>query len=184
VKATSGPVIQNEFVGELLEQIRDLRNIVNQAVKTWNPTAEQTAPLKTTHNDLSLFEGAWVNSTNDTHLYAQLIDGELVMPYCYSGNESLTSVYYGWKKAGDLWFARFRWMKAHISGFVFLKLESVDLLTGAWWVDDESRKIPENPMPGLGVSLRWERDRHAQIPDWAVQFFEQVRRVGLVNCLL
>jgi nucleoside 2-deoxyribosyltransferase len=181
--AAARPVIQDEFVGELLEQIRELRNIVSQAVKTWNPAVEQTNFPRKTMDNLSVFEGAWVNLASHTHYYGQVVDDQLVMPYCYGGNERITSVYYGWRKAGDLSFARYCWFASEISGFAFLKQETVDLLSGAWWADDESKQIPENPLPGSGISLRWERDRSAQIPGWALQFFEEVRRVGLVNCL-
>jgi len=124
-----------------------------------------------------------VNPESHTHLYARVIDGELVAPYCYGGNDELTSVYYGWKKIGDYWFARFCWLTSDVSGFAFLKPESVDLLAGAWWSDGESPEIPESPNLRSGVPTRWERQTHMEAPHWALQFFEEVRREGLINRL-
>jgi hypothetical protein len=183
-EGNSGSVIHNELVGELLEQIRELRSIVNQAVRTWNPAPEQAHSSLDAHDNLRSFEGAWVNRESGTHFYSRVINDELVTPYCYGGNDLLTSVLYGWKKVGEFWFARFCWLTREISGFAFLKQESLDLLTGAWWSDLESKEIPENPNFRSGVSERWERDRQAEIPDWASRFFEEVHREGLVNHLI
>jgi len=99
-------------------------------------------PLEARDSLLAL-EGAWVYQENRTHLYGRMIGNELVMPYCYGGNDRLTSVFYGWKKIGEFWFARFCWLTAETSGYAFLKQESVDLLTGAWWAwwgDDGGRR--------------------------------------------
>ena len=131
-------------------------------------------------------EGAWVNRDSRTNFYARVINDELVVPYCFEGNDELTSAYYGWKKVGDFWFARFRWLTYRTSGFAFLKHESIDLLVGAWWTNDESAAIPEIPERanlGRGVSARWERIRGAQYPDWALRFFEDVRRHGIEKAI-
>jgi nucleoside 2-deoxyribosyltransferase len=179
----AAPAIQNELVGELLDQIRELRSIVSQAVKTWNPTPQQPQqPLETRASLLGL-EGGWVNRESKMHLYARVIDSELVAPYCYGGNDHLTSVYYGWKKIGEFWFARFRWLMTDISGFAFLKQESMNVLTGAWWADDEVKEIPESPNLRSGVQARWERRTDAEVPGWALRFFDEVRREGVVNRL-
>jgi hypothetical protein len=174
----------NELVGELLEHIRELRSMVSQAVKIWNPASQQADEQVVSASDnFATLEGAWVNRVSRTHLYARVINGELIVPYCYGGNNELTSVYYGWKKMGDFWFSRYCWLKRAISGFAFLKQESSDVLTGAWWSDAESREIPEVPNIGSGVTVRWERKQDAQIPRWATRFYEEVRRDGIVNRL-
>lgn len=174
---------QNDLIGELLAQIGELRSMVSQAVRTWNPTPEQERTLSQSRESLVALEGAWINPRSQTHLYARVIDDELVMPYCYGGNDSLTSVYYGWKKTGEFFFGRFRWLSREVSGFAFFKQESVDLLTGAWWGDDELREIPQVPNFTSGVSSRWERKRNMEFPSWALRFFEDVQRGGIVNCL-
>jgi hypothetical protein len=182
--SNSAPAVQNELVGELLERVRELSSMVSQAVRTWNPTRQQAAEPAQSRDSLLAFEGAWVDQKSCTHVYARMINDELVMPYCFSGDEELTSTFYGCKKIGEFWFARFCWLTTgNSSGFAFLKQESVDLLTGAWWGDDEAKEIPESPDLRSGVPIRLERKRHAQIPDWALQFFEEIRREGVVNRL-
>jgi hypothetical protein len=186
--SNSAPAVQNELVGELLERVRELSSMVSQAVRTWNPARQQAPEPAQARDSLLALEGAWVNHGSGTHLYARMIDNELVTPYSFGGDDRLTSVYYGWKKIGEFWFARFCWLTKNmltknISGFAFLKQESVDLLTGAWWGDDEEKEIPEIPNFHSGVPARWERRRDAQIPGWALQFFEEVRREGVVNRL-
>jgi hypothetical protein len=175
---------QNEFVGELLEQIRDLRSMVSEAVKTWNPAPQQAPQPQQLPKHWEALEGVWVNRESGTHLYARVIDEELVAPYCYGGNDRLIGVYYGWKRIGEFVFARFCWLAVDISGFSFLKHDSVSLLTGAWWGDDEVRNIPDIPNLASGVSARWERIESQSIPTWATQFFEEVRREGIVNRLM
>ena len=59
----------------------------------------------------------------------------------------------------------------------------MDVLTGAWWEDGESREIPDIPNLGSGVTVRWERIRNAHVPRWALRFFEEVQREGIVNRL-
>ena len=83
--------------------------------------------------ELASLEGHWLDTESGSHAYAKLINGELVAPYCYGGNHKLTGVYFGWRKTGEYWFGRFKWLGTVISGFSFLKQESVDLLSGAWW---------------------------------------------------
>jgi hypothetical protein len=179
----TGPAHQGELVGELLEQIRELKSIVNQAVRTWSPAPEQQDVRSPERDRLESLEGVWVNRESGTHLYGRVIGGELVMPYCYGGIGGLSSVYYGWKRVGEFWFARYCWLGGGMSGFAFLKQESVELLVGAWWSDDGSRGVPESPNFASGVPSRLERQSDVATPDWALEFFEKVRQVGIVNCL-
>jgi hypothetical protein len=172
-----------EFVGELLGEIRDLRKIVTEAVKTWNPTPGQDPRQTTGQDEIKAFEGAWINRGTNSNLYARVIDNEVIAPYCVGANTHVKSVYYGWKTVGEFWFGRYRWLDADVSGFVFLKRESVDLLKGAWWSDDALPEVPECPNLGSGVSTRWERVRDVPFPDCALQFFDRVSRDGLVNVL-
>jgi hypothetical protein len=169
------------LVGELLAQIRELREIVSQAVKSWNPTSTQHAAPGREQSNLQALEGAWISEADGSHMYASLIDGELVAPYCFHGDDHLTSAYYGWKRIGGFWFARYSWFTASVSGFAFLKQDSVDQLTGAWWMDAGSRQVPENPDMSSGVPSRWKRRKSSAVPKWAAQFFEEVRREGIIN---
>jgi hypothetical protein len=167
------------LVGELLEQIRELKTMMSQAVKSWNPPTQEAIAEHGRQDDKRALEGSWLSVASGSHLYAKIIENDLVVPYCYGRNDELTGVYYGWKRMGDYWFARFRWFETPISGFSFMKQESFDLITGAWWMDDTTPLVPEVPPMVSGVPRRLERLKEAP-PDWAQQFFDEVQREGLM----
>lgn len=171
------------LIGELLEQIRDLKSMMSQAVKSWSPTLQQTKDHRSETNNLGALEGAWEIVQSGSHLYARMVEHELVVPYCYRGQSQLTGAFYGWKRTGDYWFARFCWFAVSISGFAFFKQESLDRITGAWWMDDDVQGVPEAPAMGSGVPSRLQRLHDAKFPDWAERFFDEVRREGLVSRL-
>jgi hypothetical protein len=185
---------RDSLVGGLLEEVRGLKEMLSQAVKTWGPAvvAPVAAPAATPDVapappqaavDLKHLEGAWYNEESNSHVYARLIGGELVAPYCFRGDSHLTAVYYGWRRIGEYWFARYRWLVSPLSGFTFLKQPSVDVLTGAWWSMRDAEEQPELPEMGSGVPSRWTRRREAVVPKWAEDFFEDVRREGLATRL-
>jgi len=174
---------QKHFVGDLLTEIRELKGMVNQAVQLWNVPAADAPEQEVRKSSLSALEGAWYNPDSDTYIYAKIIDTELVAPYCYGGDDTLTSVYYGWRDTGEFFFARFLWLDRNISGFAFYKMKSVDTVEGAWWSNDADCAVPTQPDFGSGVSTRWERLRNTRTPQWASSFFKDVEREGIVNRL-
>jgi hypothetical protein len=107
----SDSIQRENLVGELLEQVRDLKSMVSQAVSTWSPPAQQPVEVTPVLRNFSGLEGAWIDLANGTHCYAKVINDELVVPYCYGGNEELTSVFCDWKQTGEYWFARYRWFR-------------------------------------------------------------------------
>jgi hypothetical protein len=177
------PAFQTKLIGELREQVHELRSIVTQAVRAWSPTPEQERAPLVGRSEMRALEGAWVDHDSRSNFYARVIDDDLVIPYCIAGNDRLTGVLYGCKKVGEFWFARFCRLSDSITGFVFLKRESLDVLTGAWWMNVESVEIPEAPDLGTGVSIRLEHVNQLQYPEWASQFFDEVRHQGIVNSL-
>ena len=178
---TPSPTASNEskLVGDLLEEIKSLRSMISQLVKTWKPEHIEAPTGDVTAHNLSALEGAWVDRESGSHFYVQLINGDLVGPYCYAGDEELTAVFYSWKKMGEFWFARFSWFKQGIAGFALLKHQSVDVLTGAWWYDYEFDHIPATPIRGSGVPAVFERRHGAKFPAWATRYLEDIRRKGL-----
>ena len=170
-----------ELVGELLAQVADLKSMVAQAVRSWNPS--DTAVAGTVQNDLIALEGAWTNEESGSHLYAKVIKGDLVAPYCYRGDQGLTGAYFGWQKAGPYWFARYAWLEGYPAGFTFLRQESVDVLRGAWWGDELGLADPAAPPEGTGVPATWRRVTKIQLPRWAIQFLGDVESKGLPSRL-
>jgi len=162
----------NQLVGILLQEVAQLKNIVAEAVRAWKPI--DNSPNESFTTELSNLQGCWINLESGTHLYAKLINGELVVPYCYGANDSLSAVYFGWQKTGDYWFARFEWFRKPISGFAFLKQESIDTLTGTWWSGTPNEDVPNIPPEKSGIPARWKRKHNEKIPLWALEYFEKV----------
>lgn len=176
---------EDELVGELLTQIADLKNMVAQAVRSWTPPDSAATHVGATlQAGLVGLEGAWINNESESHLYAKVIGDDLIVPYCYVGDRKLNGAYFGWRKAGPYWFARFAWLKEATSGFTFLRQESLDVLRGAWWSDEQGLGDPVAPPDNkTGIPSIWRRTTATVFPKWAVQFLEEVQRKGLPSCI-
>jgi hypothetical protein len=178
--ATANP--HDEVISELRSQVSELKSIVSQAVRFWSPRESSQAPITDVQRTgLEAFEGAWLNKESGSHMYASVIGGDLIVPYCYAGNDRLVGVYYGWKRIGEHWFARFTWLDQDrdIAGFAFLKQESIDMLKGAWWYDDEEMRSPQAPPDTDGVAATLEKRYDLARPVWATDFLNEVRKEGL-----
>jgi hypothetical protein len=133
---------------------------------------------------LNSLQGAWVSAETQSHVYAKMVNGELLAPYCYGGDDGLTGVYSGWRRAGEYWFARYAWLDGTFSGFAFMKEESVGLLTGAWWDDRDQPLTLDSPPEKHGVGATWKRMPSMEFPSWANRFIEEVERDGLPGRML
>jgi hypothetical protein len=168
-----------ELIGVLLSEVQELKSIVANSVNFLGAPPTTSAPSDQRPHDAAGLEGAWVSEIPGSHLYARIINGELLVPYCYGGNDRLSAAYSQWKRVGDYWFARFAWRESRISGFAFLRQESIDVLTGAYWHDYQAPHLPSAPPSAGGTLLRVRRDRNANPPKWAEDFFANVRKHGL-----
>ena len=184
-------------------QMHELRDMVQQLVQQFvkpslapspEPLACPIQLLPDTASDLNAaapatharrdLEGTWFNLETDSHIYVQFIDDQLIAPYCYGGNNSLTGVYHSLQAVGDFLHARFEWIHEPLHGFSFLRAESNDLLTGAWWLDDEHDPTSVT-MPTLesGAQSSWKRVNDARTPNWATEFFKLAQSGGLQRAL-
>lgn len=164
----------------------DLRELVASLVRKemFASSIEPAAPPIANAWDPSKFEGAWVEAPTGSHAYSRIINGQLITPYCYGADDHLMGVYYDWRTTGEYIFARYAWTAEAIAGFAFLKVESSDLLTGAWWFDHEAESDSENmPKFDSGWSTQWKRSSTAKTPAWAEAFFADVRSRGLAQAL-
>lgn len=169
-----------EVFGAVLAEMGHLKEMVVEAVRAMKQP-EQVG--KATVPDLAQLEGDWINHETGSHTYARLIGGELVAPYCYSGNDRLTGVYFAWRRLGDYWFARYKWLGVDLSGFTFLRLEAPDRMYGAWWSSEEADSRTETPPNRSGVPATWLRQITRGTPPWAEQFIADVERDGLAAVL-
>jgi hypothetical protein len=127
--------------------------------------------------------GHWLDTESRSHVYIRIVGDELAAPYCYGGNDELTGVYFGWRRTGDYWFARYQWLEAPTSGFAFLKRDSVDVLNGAWWSAEHEDKAGDAPPAYAGVPAKWMRQKDGETPIWAEKFFKETTCEGLANYL-
>jgi hypothetical protein len=158
--------------------------MVAQAVRSWNPPAVLGTNADVGRIPSAPLEGAWIDHESGTRLYAKMVRGDLVGPYCYGGNDKLTGVYFGWRKAGDYWFARYAWLSGQFVGFTFLKRESVDTLRGAYWISEQTSEDLTAPPAKDGVPLYLRRAEDSQFPPWATKFFEEVEKKGFPTHLI
>ena len=164
-------VERDPAVGTLLEQMQELKSMLADAVRTWSP---ERSLVGAQPEGLSGLVGPWFNRSSASRCYARMVEGDLVVPYCFGGDETCTAFYYGWRRAGDHWFARFIWMEAQIAGFTFLRQVSTDRLVGAWWGHDSTHlpDAPDRPPHYAGEPVVWERLPAANEPPWVEHFFE------------
>ncbi len=168
------------LVGELMTEVASLKSMLAEAVQTWNPSKSTQREAVTNANDLRALEGAWINEESGSHVYARVIGDDLVAPYCWGGNEDLTGVYFDWRKTGDYWFARFRWLDSPVAGFAFLKHESMEYLRGAWWYEWQEPRNPVSPPNSKGVTISWRKST-GSFPDWANKYLKKVAEHGFVR---
>jgi hypothetical protein len=171
---------QPELIGSLLNEVAALKVMVAEAVQAWK---QRPSPERSDSTDLAGLEGHWTNTESGSNIYLRLVGGELIGPYCYGGDDDLTGVYYGWQRIGSYWFARYAWANAELSGFSFLRMESVDVLAGAWWSSEHKLNTAEGPPNSAGVPSTWVRQPTSDAPAWATSFLAGAKKVGVDEAL-
>jgi len=167
-------------MGTLLNELSQLKTIVAEAVSTW----KGDEPLaRAPQRELQPLVGHWFNTESGSHVYSRLVRGELVSPYCYGGNNDLTGVYYGWRRTGEYWFARYQWIHSNLSGFSFLRMSSLETLNGAWWSSEQELSSGDAPPRSAGVPASWIKQPEVLTPSWAEKFFIRVEREGFASVL-
>ena len=165
-----------ELSEKLLDEIAQLKQMVADAVRNIKAPNLLSQPQP---GELEALSGHWLSIESGTHAYARIVQGELVVPYCFGGHEHLTGIYYDWRHTGSFWFARYKWVDGSFRGFAFLRQESVNVLEGAWWSSEFELDVQnDRPPKGAGVPATWEK-RPGAPPKWAEEFFARVSRHGL-----
>lgn len=173
-------------VDRLEEKIASLTELMKDVVHSWSPSQAPTLTgndIAESETGLSAFVGAWRNTNNGSHAYGRIVNGALHMPYCYSGNTELTSVYIQWTKIGTLWFARFKWFDRDIQGFSFYKLVDPNAFEGQWWIDDcdnltdtQREDVMSEGNHPEGITTRYERIPSTTVPNWAEDYFQAISK--------
>ena len=169
-----------EAFGALLSEMAQLKEMVAEAVGAWKSPESQPSQ---TPSDLGQLVGNWVNKESGSHTYSRIVRGELVAPYCYAGNTEMTGVYYAWRRIGEYWFARYKWLGSTLSGFSFLRQQTTEVLSGAWWSSEDEVRGADKPPKNAGVPSTWVRGNAEEPPAWARAFLADVERNGLAAVL-
>jgi len=187
-----GPPPGYDFVNELLQEMSNLRKDfksqldevrqVMQAVTAFQREAP-AEDSEASSDNLRFMEGAWRASPCNSHLYARLVHGQLFVPYCFHGNDSLKSRLFNVRRIGENIFARFGWIRnADISGYVQLRIDSHDRLVGGWWYSgDAPEEVVNNTSRMSRVLPRmvpWELTRisNRKTPRWAEDYFNELEQ--------
>jgi hypothetical protein len=173
---------QSHTIGDMRTEISELKQIVYETVVSALKESDFSSQAKKA-DKLQGLSGHWFNTESQSHVYSKIIRDELVTPYCFMGDDHLTGIYYGWKRIGEYWFARYKWINSNISGFTFLKPDAPNSMIGSWWSAEhenrESGSIPKSE----GVPAKWTRKESITVPDWAEQVFTEVENEGLASYL-
>jgi hypothetical protein len=166
----------SETVGSLMAEVAELKTMVSEVVTAWKEK-ESKAPAP--FADTQQLEGDWLSKESGSHVYARLVHGQLIAPYCFGGDGNLTGVYYGWRRIGEYWFAKYKWLDSDLSGFSFLRMQSVDVMNGAWWSSEQELGVQKAPPKSAGVTSTWIRRKDAKTPKWAAAFLKRLESEGV-----
>jgi hypothetical protein len=169
-----------EAVGSLMAEVAELKTMVSEVVIAWK---ERETYAPTPMIDTRQLEGDWLSKESGSHVYARSVLGQLVAPYSFGGDDHLTGVYYGWRRIGEYWFAKYKWLDNDLSGFSFLRMQSVDLMNGAWWSSEQEAGVQKAPPKSAGVTSTWIRRKNSKTPKWAAAFLKRLETEGVDEVL-
>lgn len=171
---------KNIAISKLQEELIIVKEMVKQFVSQSTTSEYFKSQVQMEQLDFSIksLEGTYIDEADKSHLYIRIIEGKIIAPYCYQGNDTLDAEYFNWRKTGAYWLTRFRWFHKNIQGLALYKLEN-DKLVGSWWLDDEkSTKLSNlnssniNEIEG-GTYTVWKKYQLSNFPKWATSFFKK-----------
>jgi hypothetical protein len=165
---------------ELAEQVGETRQFIKLIT---TPQENDSETQKSGKIGLEFFEGNWDNMMTGSRYYAKIVNGKLLIPYCYSERTKITGHYYNCRLVEKTLFARFEWFDRAVSGYIFLKIESENRLVGGWWYSEaltskEVNDISEinDSIPGMN-EITLDRDTTLkEMPKWAKEYFEELEQ--------
>lgn len=137
-------------------------------------------------SELKFYEGAWLSTDSDSYLYAKIHDDRLLIPYCYGGNEKLTSHYFDLMQRGNYLVGRFKWFNGRHYGFMYMEKIDSNNLRGGWLSTADMSFIDQNNYFELSefrdgmYHMWWKRIEGVsfqEYPNWAKQYFNEKKYV-------
>lgn len=91
--------------------------------------------------DLTFFKGCWHWIETQSTFYGKVLNGQLVFPYCYRGNDALIAYFYDLRLIENILVGKFQWIhKKNTRGYIYLNVVDEDTLKGGWWYDEDISK--------------------------------------------
>jgi Domain of unknown function (DUF4062) len=178
-----------EFFDKVLSEISSLRNELQGQKKLMTKVDHiygiLTFPSSTDNirrgNTLpSIFNGSWIDLVSNTALYPRLVNGEIIVPYCYGGDSHLTGVFFDFRQKSErVFFARFKWIEDEIQGFAYIQLSSLNNATGGWWFSEDMPKKALEDWKRVNLKLprmnemTLSRRSQRKLPKWVDVFFRE-----------
>jgi hypothetical protein len=177
-----------DILAEMANLKRDFRkqaDDIRQLMEHLTTPVETDDRVETNDQEhgLSFFEGVWEDQLDGSTFYGRIVNGELLIAYCYTDNTWLTGKMYSAHLVGKTLFMKYRWFDYPIAGYIFMRVVDENTLTGGWWYD---RDVPtgverdfssiDESIPGMEKS-EWVRVQPSRaFPAWAEQFFVEAER--------
>jgi hypothetical protein len=154
------------------DELRDLTQSITSIERGTATAAEEAA-------DLRQFEGVWTRKDGTTHCM-RVVRGQLAVAYCYMGDTHLTGHFLNCRVIGATLFARFEWFSRPVSGLIFFRKKSRNLMSGGWWY---SHDVPadllrdfsklDETVPGMVPMDARRKSSTVQFPPWAELYFRE-----------
>jgi len=134
---------------------------------------------------LQTLQGAWTDTQTGSWFHVRVVEGRLLIPYCYHSNNELTGHIYDVTLHSDGLRGTFEWLKgSRMKGAVLLSCGSFfssvadDVLQGGWWYTEDSAQSPDHlPLNTPNMHpLNLHRVRDVQCPEWAEEYFRRSER--------
>ncbi len=183
-----------EFFDKILSEVANLRlelqgqkkllQKVNHISSLLQPSAHNTQANQPMKEKLpSDLEGCWRDSITRSTLYARFLGEDLIMPYRYRDAWELTGVFFDFRRrAEDVFFARFKWIKSPIQGFAYIERSGPNKAFGGWWYSqDVPRQVLEDlgrfdpNLPRMNEFKLSRLPQPKKLPRWVNDFFSRPR---------
>lgn len=127
--------------------------------------------------DFKFFEGAWSSKIINTTHYARVVNNNLCAIYCFDEKLWQRGVFYDARLIYDRLIFRFKWLDKSYSGVGYLKVDTINILNGGWWLNKDIPGGIAEDISTINDSVpnmrKWifMREENAIVPFWAEQYF-------------
>ncbi len=173
--------LRQEFASQS-EEMRKLMKLVTATPQEPETQTRyhQTATTAASEPDIHSLEGIWTDKLSQSVFYVRVVNGQLLVPYSFSGSNKLDAHLFNYKISEGTLFARFKWFDSKVSGYIFLKLAASDTIKGGWWFEaDLPKEIladisrVSGSLPGMNELLLVRKSHATDFPPEVEEYFSE-----------